>query len=170
MIELTEIDLAAALLRAVIGVTMIAHGHNHLFGPGGVAGTARWFGGLGLRPPALHAWTSGLLEMAAGVGLLLGLATPLWTAATVGVATVAGIAAHRPNGFFVFKDGYEYVLVLAVASAALAALGPGAWSLDHLVGIDFAGGWPALGVLAAGVLGALGLLAACWRPSASADG
>ncbi|MCW2861637.1 MAG: hypothetical protein JWP48_3345, partial [Actinoallomurus sp.] len=69
-------------------------------------------------------------------------------------------------GFFVFKDGFEYVLVLAVACVVLGLLGPGTASLDHLLGLDdvldgrvgvaIAGG--------AGLLGAAGLLAACWRP------
>jgi putative oxidoreductase len=164
-----EIDIASAVLRAVIGVAMLAHGYNHLLGPGGVAGTAGWFDGLGLRPASVHAWTSGLLELAAGAGLLLGLLTPLWTAATVGVAAVAGIAAHRVNGFFVFKDGYEYVLVLAAASIALSAVGPGRWSLDHLLGIDVSGAWVALGVLLLGSFGAAAVLAVCWRPAARSD-
>ncbi|MVZ99910.1 DoxX family membrane protein [Actinomadura sp. LD22] len=163
-----DIDIAAAALRLTVGGIMIAHGRNHLFGPGGVEGTARWFGGVGLRPPRAHAWASGLLEMGAGAGLLLGLVTPLWSAAIIGVCAVAGIAVHRANGFFVFKDGYEYVLALGVMAVAIAALGPGTWSLDHLLHIDPSGGWAALGSLVAGLGGAAGMLAVCWRPSTAA--
>jgi putative oxidoreductase len=148
---------------------MLAHGRNHIFGAGGVQGTARWFGTIGLRPAIVHAWTSGLLEVAAGAGLLLGLLTPLWAATTVGIACVAGIAAHRRNGFFVFKDGYEYVLVLAVASVALASLGPGRWSVDHFVGLTWSGGWIALGVVIAGCVGAGVLLVVCWRPTVRSE-
>nr|BFE38934.1 hypothetical protein GCM10010200_111850 [Actinomadura rugatobispora] len=123
---MASVDVAALLVRVVVGVTMVAHGCNHLWGGGGLAGTARWFGSLGMRPPRLHALLSGAGEIAAGAALVAGLLTPLACAFVIGTMVVAGVTAHRGNGFFVFKDGYEYVLVLAAASAALALLGPGA--------------------------------------------
>ncbi|QRP42856.1 DoxX family protein [Amycolatopsis sp. FDAARGOS 1241] len=156
---------ASLVLRLTIGVIMAAHGYNHLWGPGGVGGTARWFAGIGLRPARVHAMTSGVLELAAGLGLLVGFATPLCVAAVVGVSTVAGVAVHRKNGFFVFRDGYEYVLALAFATLALALLGPGAVSLDHVLGLRFTGWWGA-GAALLGVVGAGALLAVAWRPNA----
>lgn len=165
-----EGDLVALLLRITLGVTMLAHGWNHWRGGGRIEGTARWFGGLGLRPPLVHAWSSVLVELAAGAALVLGLLTSLACAATVGVMTVAGIAAHRRNGFFVFKDGYEYVLVLAIVAVCLAVLGPGSLSLDRLLGLDddLAGATGAL-LAASGVAGAVAMLAACWRPARELD-
>lgn len=164
-----ELDLAALLLRVTLGVVMLAHGWNHLFGSGGVAGTARWFGSMGLRPPRLHALASGGIEIVSGAGLLLGLLTALQCAAVVGVMTVALIAAHRTNGFFIFKpgQGWEYVAVLALSAAALAALGPGEVSLDHALGVaDNLDGGVGLALAAGlGVGGAAALLAACWRPA-----
>ncbi|MFF0095016.1 DoxX family protein [Streptomyces canus] len=157
---------AVLLLRVVLGVTMIVHGLNHWRGGGRIAGTARWFTGLGLRHGRLQAWLSVVTEVGAGALLVLGLLTPLAAAAVMSVMLVAGLLAHRRNGFFVFKDGYEYVLVLAVACVALAMLGPGDVSLDAAAGIDI-DGW-AGGGLAAGVgaAGTAGLLAAFWRPGA----
>lgn len=157
---------AVLLLRVVLGVTMIVHGLNHWRGGGRIAGTARWFSGLGLRHGRLQAWLSVVTEVGAGALLVLGLLTPLAGAAVISVMLVAGLLAHRRNGFFVFKDGYEYVLVLAVACVALAMLGPGDVSLDAAAGIDI-DGW-AGGGLAAGVgaAGTAGLLAAFWRPGA----
>ncbi|MDH6484135.1 DoxX family protein [Streptomyces sp. SAI-127] len=157
---------AVLLLRVVLGVTVIVHGLNHWRGGGRIAGTARWFTGLGLRHGRLQAWLSVVTEVGAGALLVLGLLTPLAGAAVVSVMLVAGFLAHRRNGFFVFKDGYEYVLVLAVACVALAMLGPGDVSLDAAAGIDidgWAGGGLAAGVGAAGMAG---LLAAFWRPGA----
>ncbi|MDH6436735.1 putative oxidoreductase [Streptomyces sp. SAI-144] len=157
---------AVLLLRVVLGVTVIVHGLNHWRGGGRIAGTARWFTGLGLRHGRLQAWLSVVTEVGAGALLVLGLLTPLAGAAVVSVMLVAGLLAHRRNGFFVFKDGYEYVLVLAVACVALAMLGPGDVSLDAAAGIDidgWAGGGLAAGVGAAGMAG---LLAAFWRPGA----
>ncbi|MFD0901947.1 DoxX family protein [Actinomadura sediminis] len=157
---------AVALLavRLVVGVTMIVHGYNHWRGGGRIAGTAGWFGGLGLRYGTLQAWLSVLTEIGAGALLVLGLLTPLACAAIVSVMLVAGLLAHRSNGFFVFKDGYEYVLVLAVVCVALAALGPGTISVDAAAGIELAG-WAGGGIaLGVGVAATAGLLAAFWRP------
>ncbi len=147
---------------------MLAHGWNHLFGPGGVDGTARWFGSMGLRPPRVHALASGSIELASGAALLLGLLTTLSCAAVIGVMTVAFVTAHRRNGFFIFKpgQGWEYVAVLAVVTAALGALGPGEVSVDQLLGFaDELDG--ALGLLVSaglGLAGAAVLLAVAWRP------
>jgi putative oxidoreductase len=157
---------AAALLlvRLVIGATMIAHGYNHWRGGGKIAGTARWFAGLGLRYGTLQAWLSVITEIGAGMLLIAGLLTPLACAAVISVMLVAGLLAHRPNGFFVFKDGYEYVLVLSVAALALAMLGPGRLSADAAAGLSitgWAGGGIALGVA---VVATAGLLATFWRP------
>lgn len=163
---MTTADIAVLLLRIVVGLTMVAHGYNHLWGPGGVAGTARWFASLGMRPPKLHAVLSGAGELAAGAALTIGLLTPLAAAFIVGTMVVAGVTAHRRNGFFVFKEGYEYVLMIAVVGAVIGLLGPGAASADRLLGIDGAlDGTVGLAVtVITGVLGAVILLALTWRP------
>jgi putative oxidoreductase len=166
---MTTVDIAALVLRLLVGLTMAAHGYNHVFGGGGLAGTTRWFASMGLRPAKVHAMLSGAGELACGLGLVVGLLTPLCAAFVVGTMTVAGIAVHRKNGFFVFKDGFEYVLVLAVACVVLGLLGPGVASVDHLLGLDTTldGGVGVAIAGGAGVLGAIGLLAACWRPPPS---
>lgn len=160
------VDAAVLLLRIIVGLTMVAHGYNHLWGPGGLAGTARWFASLGMRPPKLHAVLSGAGELAAGAALTIGLLTPLAAAFIVGTMVVAGVTAHRRNGFFVFKEGYEYVLMIAVVAAVIGLLGPGAAALDRLLGIDRAlDGAVGLAVtVGLGVLGAAVLLALTWRP------
>lgn len=168
---MTEYDLALLLLRATLGAIMVMHGLNHWRGPGGVQGTASWFASLGLKPPLAHAWMSVAVELTAGAGLLLGLMTPLAAAATIGVMTVAGLAAHRRNGFFVFKDGWEYVLLIAVTCLALGVLGPGGWSVDDALGFaDDLDGWAGLGLAALGVPAAVGMLAVCLRPTPSPTG
>ena len=161
--------VALLLLRVVVGITMIAHGLNHWRGGGKIAGTARWFEGLGLRHGRLQAWASVVVEIGAGGLLILGLLTSLACAAVISVMLVAGLLAHRRNGFFVFKDGYEYVLVLAVVCLAIAALGPGPASVDAAAGI-VVDGWAGAGIaLGVGVLGTTGLLATFWRPARTAS-
>jgi putative oxidoreductase len=160
-------DAALLAIRLVLGSTMIAHGVNHWVGGGRIAGTARWFSGLGLRHGTVQAWASVVTEIGAGVLLVLGLLTPFACAATVSVMVVAGFLAHRPNGFFVFRDGYEYVLVLAVVAVTLAVLGPGEASVDAALDIavtGWEGGAIALGL---GVVAAAGLIGTCWRPEPS---
>lgn len=165
-----EYDIAVLIPRVVLGIIMIMHGYNHWRGPGGVEGTARWFGGLGLQPAIVHAWSSVLVEFAAGAALVLGLLSPLAGAATLGVMTVAGLTAHRKNGFFVFKEGYEYVLLIGALCLSLGILGPGKYSLDRALGIDDnLNGWTGGGIVALGILAALAMLAVCWRPTKPAE-
>ena len=45
-------DIGTLLLRIALGITMLAHGYNHAFGGGKLAGTARWFESIGIRPGA----------------------------------------------------------------------------------------------------------------------
>jgi putative oxidoreductase len=164
-----DMDVAGLILRAGLAVVMLAHGWNHLLGPGGVAGTARWFESMGLRPPRAHALASGITELAAGAGLALGLLTSVHCGAVVGVMTVALVTAHRSNGFFIFRpgQGWEYVGFLALTAVAVAVLGPGSTSLDGVLGIaDDLDGAAGLALSAGlGMAGAAGLLVACWRPA-----
>jgi putative oxidoreductase len=177
-IEITpSVDVVLLLFRLTLGAMILAHGYNHLFGPGGVSGTARWFGGLGFRPARVHAWMSGGVELMVGAALVIGLLTAVASAGLIGTMAVAGWAAHRRNGFFIFRDGYEYVLVVAVAALALAAVGPGTISADDALGVvDYGAEHPGLlGSQAAllagggGLLGAAVLLGLGWRPRQVTD-
>jgi putative oxidoreductase len=160
--------LALLLVRVVVGVTMMRHGYNHWRGGGKIAGTGRWFAGLGLRYGELQAWMSVVTEIGAGFLLIVGLFTPLACAAIISVMLVAGLLAHRKNGFFVFKDGYEYVLVLAVVCLLLGVTGPGRFSIDNAAGIEMTG-WLGGGVaLGVAVLATAGLLATFYRPAPAA--
>ena len=38
-----SVDLALLVLRVGVGVVFLAHGINHVFGGGKIAGTGRWF-------------------------------------------------------------------------------------------------------------------------------
>jgi putative oxidoreductase len=161
------INLALLGLRLILAGVMLAHGINHIFGGGKIAGTGRWFESLGMKPGPLHAWLASLTEVGAGVLLVLGLLTPLACAGVIGVMLVALITNHLKNGFFIFRpgEGYEYVLTLTVVALCLAALGAGEWSLDDALELDAMNGWS--GLLIAAVAGGGGtalLLAGFWRP------
>jgi putative oxidoreductase len=174
VIDADAINLALFGLRLILAAVMLAHGINHIFGGGKIAGTGRWFASLGMKPGWLHAWLASITEIGAGVLLLLGLLTPLACAGVIGVMLVAFITNHAKNGFFIFRpgEGYEYVLTLLVVSTCLAMLGPGEWSVDDAL-LDEPGdlaGWTGLLIAAvAGYGGALLLLAVFWRPEKRAE-
>ena len=164
---MVKIDVAAVILRLSVGGTIFAHGWNHVFGGGKLPGTGRWFESIGIRPGRVHAIVASACELGGGVALVLGLLNPLAASAVVGTMTVALIANHRKNGFFIFRpgEGYEYVLVLIMAGLAIASLGAGRLSLDYAIGVDL-DGWTGLAIaLIAGGGGAGLLLATCWRPT-----
>jgi putative oxidoreductase len=165
----TSASLALLLFRFAVGGVLLAHGINHIFGGGRVAGTAGWFESVGIRPGIVHAWVASLTEAGAGTLLLAGLLTPLACAGLIGVMLVAWVTAHRKNGFFIFApgQGWEYVMTLTCSGVVLSVLGAGRWSLDSAIGLPGMSGWDGLAIAAgAGGAGAVGLLATCWRPSA----
>jgi putative oxidoreductase len=155
-------EITRLVLRGAIGGTMIAHGVRH---GRTLAGTAGWFGSIGFRQPRVQAVASSVVEVGAGTALLAGAATPVAAAAVVGTMAVAGHTVHKPNGFFVVAEGWEYVANLSAAAVALAALGPGRFSVDRALGVDEWGGPGRRAALAAGVgLGAASAqLGTFWR-------
>ena len=74
-------------------------------------------------------------ELAAGFLFLLGLLTPLAGLLVLATMAVAIAKVHGPKGFFVQNGGYEYNLVLIIAALAVAAMGPGRFSLDYVLGL-----------------------------------
>jgi putative oxidoreductase len=164
---LTALNLASLILRLGVAWTMMAHGWNHAFGGGKLPGTARWFESIGIRPGKVHALAATVTELGAGAFLLVGFLTPVAAAGVVATMTVALVANHLRNGFFIFRpgEGYEYVLMLIVVGLALGATGGGRWSLDHAAGIRLDGVAGLVISAAVGFGGAALLLAACWRPA-----
>ena len=162
-----SINLGLLVLRVIVGVTLALHGIAKF--RGGIRGVGNWFASEGLRPGLLHAYLAALTEIGAGIGLALGLLTPLSSMAFIGVMSTAAWVGHRKNGFFIIREGWEYVFVLAVVAAAVAATGPGDWSVDHAIGLDWSGPvWFAVAI-AGGLVSTVLLLAAFYRPNAPAE-
>lgn len=161
-ISSTELDVASLVLRLALGPMLVLHGLNKV--QGGLSGTAGWFESLGLRPGWLHARVAAATEIGAGVLVTLGLLTGLSATAYVGLMTVAALTDHRGKGYFIFKGGAEYVVLVAMVAVGLAVVGPGRWSLDSALGLDLAGiGWGAV-ALVGGLAAAAALLATSYRP------
>ncbi len=169
---MTAYDVGVLILRVVLGLTMAAHGYNKFFGKGGLAGTAGWFDSMGMKPGMFHARIAATTEMAAGLGLAVGLLTPVPAAGFVALMLVAAWTVHKDNGFFIVKEGWEYNLVLAASAVGIATIGAGRISLDAALfsgtGLyDLLHGWWGLLIsLALGLAGGIGQLVIFYRPPA----
>ncbi|MFB6827186.1 DoxX family protein [Streptomyces virginiae] len=127
-------DTGLLLLRLVLGLTMAAHGAQKLFGwfgGGGISGTGQFFAASGYPAGDAMAVLAGLTETLGGLGLVLGLLTPLAGAAIVGTL-INAIAVHGADSFFAPK-GIEYELLLTAGAAALALTGPGRYAVDRFL-------------------------------------
>ena len=162
------VSLVLLGMHLFLGLMIFAHGFRKFFGGGKIAGTARWFESIGVRPGVPNALMAASTEVGAGVLLAVGLLTPLASAGLMSLMIVAILTVHRKYGFFIFNkgEGIEYTLGVAVMALAMGTLGAGTYSLDHLwhplhwsVTTNFA----VTAIL--GIGGALSQLAAFYRPS-----
>src|SRR4051795_4736902 len=96
----TAVDTGLLILRVVLGLTMAAHGYNKFFGPGGLNGTAGWFDSMGMKPGSFHARVAATTEMSAGLGLAVGLLTPIPAAGVVALVFLGARAGRPQKGLF----------------------------------------------------------------------
>lgn len=158
-------DIGLLLLRLAVGLTLVGHGTQKLFGwfgGPGLSATGQFFTVLGFPPGRRHALMAALGETVGGALLAVGLATPAAAAVVVSVMLVGIVTVHVGKGFFAQNGGYEYPFVLAVAALTLAFTGPGSLSIDALVELEHSGTfWGVAALLAALVGGGTALLE--WR-------
>jgi putative oxidoreductase len=170
MDNLVDANSGLLIARLILGTLIAAHGSQKLFGwlgGYGLAGTGGFFEQLGFRPGRAFAAAASVSEIAAGVLLVLGFLGPIGPALLVSVMIVAAVSVHWGHGLFAATNGIEVPLLYATGGLTLALTGPGAYSLDALLGLDrlWSPGpeWAAIG---AGVLAGVVNLAAR-RPAAS---
>lgn len=134
-----DVDLGLLVLRVLVGVTFSLHGFQKLFGwfgGGGLGGTAKWFASLGFGDGRLAAVMAGGSEVVGGLGLALGLLTPFAAAAMIGTMTTAALVNNASKGFWSASNGWELNGYLIVIPTAVAIAGPGAYSLDAVLGLQ----------------------------------
>lgn len=125
-------DFGLLLIRAMVGVVLMFHGSQKLFG---------WFGGKGMEDftlaldamqipmPQVAAYLSAGTEFVGGLLLVVGLLTRL---VAIPVAFNMFVAAFKVHGaaFSLEQGGMEYALTLGVVAAALIFTGAGQLSVD----------------------------------------
>lgn len=161
-----QFDFAVLVLRVVFGTFLAYHGYNKFFGGGKIAGTARWFGSMGMKWPKTQALLAAVTEIGAGLMFAAGFLTPLAAAGMVGIMLVAIWTEHWKVGFFIFKpnQGWEYCMSILVLAICVATMGPGRWSVDHGLDIAFKDWWGLIISAGVGIAGGLGQLAVSYRP------
>lgn len=115
-------------LRVALGLIFLTHGYPKLTRAGGPLQAMFVQHGL----PAQLVYVSGVLETFGGIVLILGLFTrgaSLLLAIEMGVAIAK---VHSSHGLMALHD-YEFPLALAAASIAIATIGAGVASIDHLL-------------------------------------
>ncbi|MEU6319848.1 DoxX family protein [Streptomyces sp. NPDC047009] len=153
-------DWGLLLIRLAFGLLMAGHGAQKLFGlfgGKGLTATGRGFAALGYHPGKVYALVGGLSEFLGGLGLAVGLLTPLAAAALIGVMINAMVTVTGSHGLWETRGGVEYSVCIAVVALAVALMGPGRLAVDRIFRWGV-GGWAAgafalsLGGIAAAVV------------------
>ncbi|MFB6990964.1 DoxX family protein [Streptomyces sp. NPDC056304] len=127
-------DVGLLIIRIALGLTVAAHGAQKLFGwfgGGGLKDTGQFFTMSGYPSGETMAAVAGLSEVLGGLGLVLGLLTPLAGAAVLG--TMINALAVKWGGGFFAPQGVEYEVLLAAGAAGLALTGPGRIAIDRFL-------------------------------------
>ena len=143
-------NLAALILRVVLGGLLAGHGAQKTFGSfsgPGLEGTSGFMEMLGLRPGKPWAYLAGLSEFGGGVLTVLGFLNPLGPLGVIGAMGMATTKAHWDNPIWVTEGGAELPVINIAAATALMLNGPGKYSLDRALGIRLPRGIAFLGLV-----------------------
>lgn len=139
-----SVDAAALLLRLVAGLIFIPHGYSKVFGAGGAAAFAADMPGYHI--PAFLGYLAAYSEFFGALLLIVGLLTRLDAFLLFCTMSVAAFVVQLPDvlndiqpdtiRLFAAVRGIETPLALACITLAIAIIGPGRFSIDHLLRLE----------------------------------
>lgn len=125
-------DIGLLIIRLIVGILIMAHGTQKLFGwfgGYGIQGTGQWLESTGLKPGAFMAFLAGLGELLGGFFFASGWLSLVGSILIILIMLVAIFKVHVQNGLWVTAGGSEYNLVLIAVAVGVALTGPGAYVL-----------------------------------------
>lgn len=131
-------DSSVLILRIVVGLYVLAHGSHKLFGWFGGAGpsdTDAYFRESGLRPARVWSGLLGISEAVGGGLFAAGLLSPIGSIVIAGVMLISVFRIRLMKGLFESSGGIELPLTNLAVAVAVGIAGPGAYSIDRVLGI-----------------------------------
>jgi len=132
-------SLALPILRAGLGLILIAHGCQKLFGMFGgmgLSGNAALFDRLGYHPGMFWGTLVGCTEVFGGGLLVIGLFTRP-AALSIVIFMIFSIHFTSAKGFFWLQGGMEYSILILLVALAFLIRGGGEYSVDKSLGKEF---------------------------------
>jgi putative oxidoreductase len=120
------------LLRIALGVILIPHGCQKLFGWFGGAGFTRFtqiFDSIGYKPGAFWVTVVALTELVGGLMLVFGLFTRFAALAVV-IFMINAVHFTSAKGFFWTQGGMEFSILILVVALVFLIKGGGEFSID----------------------------------------
>lgn len=111
---------AYALLRIVAGLLFVCHGGQKIFG---------WFGGQPVPLGSLFG-LAGIIEIALGTLITIGLLTSIAAFIASGEMAVAYFIGHFPKSFWPLENAGEPAVLFCFIFLCMATQGSGIWSVD----------------------------------------
>ncbi|MDS1270868.1 DoxX family protein [Lipingzhangella sp. LS1_29] len=111
-------EFTALLARIAVGVVFAAHGWQKI--DDGVAGTAEFFGAVGVPAPEVAAVVAMVVEFGGGVALAVGFALPVTGTLLAAMMAGAYVFAHLGDPLYDPAGGSSFELPLVLGATALA--------------------------------------------------
>ncbi|WP_102142737.1 DoxX family protein [Mycobacterium hubeiense] len=116
-----------SIFRIVFGFLFTLHGASKVFG---------WPLGTALEVGSWPTWWAGLIELVAGLLIMIGLFSRIAAFIASGEMAVAYFWQHQPNAFWPLDpqlggNGGELAILYCFAFLLIAAMGPGPWAINQ---------------------------------------
>ena len=121
-----------SLFRVVIGLLFLCHGAASLFGVlGGSFGK-----GHAVPVGTWPGWYAAVIQLVCGALVLVGLGTRIAAFLASGSMAYAYFVVHQEHALWPIQNGGELSVLFCWSFLLLVVTGPGAWSIDGLMGRD----------------------------------